>query len=131
MPPEAISLALAASIYPPALAVVIALGRGAQVRLRVLLLVVAAFLTVLLTGLLMLLLFNEAAVTSRGAARSAPVCTSPPASGCFGSRYAYEGPLPRALGRSPAHPEPTVTWRAHAWCWRSAWSCMCSRPRST
>ncbi len=67
MPPEAISLALAASIYPPALAVVIALGRGTQVRLRVLLLVVGAFFTVLLTGLLMLFLFNEAAVTSRQA----------------------------------------------------------------
>ncbi len=50
MPAEAVSLALAASIYPPALAVVIALGRGTQVRLRVLLLVVAAFFTVLLTG---------------------------------------------------------------------------------
>ena len=69
MPPEAISLALAASIYPPALAVVIALGRGKQVRLRVLLLVVGAFFTVLLTGLLMLLLFNEAELTS-GQARS-------------------------------------------------------------
>jgi len=70
MPSEAISLALAASIYPPALAVVIALGRGAQVRLRVVLLVAGAFCTVLVTGLLMLLLFNEAGVTS-GQARSA------------------------------------------------------------
>ncbi len=59
MPSEAVSLALAASIYPPALAVVIALGRGTQVRLRVLLLVVAAFFTVLVTGSLMLLLFTE------------------------------------------------------------------------
>jgi len=59
MPSEAISLALAASIYPPALAAVIALGRGTQVRLRVLLLVVGAFFTVLLTGMLMLLLFTE------------------------------------------------------------------------
>jgi Sap, sulfolipid-1-addressing protein len=59
MPTEAVSLALAASIYPPALAVVIALGRGTQVRLRVLLLVVAAFFTVLVTGSLMLLLFTE------------------------------------------------------------------------
>ncbi len=59
MPSEAVSLALAASIYPPALAVVIALGRGTQVRLRVLLLVVGAFFTVLVTGSLMLLLFTE------------------------------------------------------------------------
>jgi Sap, sulfolipid-1-addressing protein len=59
MPSEAVSLALAASIYPPALAVVIALGRGAQVRLRVVLLVVGAFFTVLVTGALMLLLFTE------------------------------------------------------------------------
>jgi hypothetical protein len=59
MPPEAISLALAASIYPPALAAVIALGRGADVRLRVILLVAAAFLTVAVTGSLMLLLFEE------------------------------------------------------------------------
>jgi hypothetical protein len=59
MPPEAVSLALAASIYPPALAVVIALGRGTQVRLRVVLLVLAAYVTVLVTGSLMLLLFTE------------------------------------------------------------------------
>ena len=59
MPSEAISLALAASIYPPALAAVIALGRGTQVRLRVLLLVFGAFVTVLFTGGLMLLLFSE------------------------------------------------------------------------
>src|SRR5271165_5054725 len=59
MPSEAVSLALAASIYPPALAVVIALGRGTEVRLRVLLLVVGAFITVLATGSLMLLLFTE------------------------------------------------------------------------
>jgi len=65
MPPEAVSLALAASIYPPALAAVIALGRGTQVRLRVLLLVVGAFVTVSLTGALMLLLFTEAGSSSQ------------------------------------------------------------------
>jgi hypothetical protein len=59
MPSEALSLALAASIYPPALAVVIALGRGKEVRLRVVLFVVAAYLTVLCTGALMLFLFVE------------------------------------------------------------------------
>ncbi len=67
MPSEAISLALAASIYPPALAAVIALGRGTQVRLRVLLLVVAAFFTVLMTGALMLLLFGEVGSSSKPA----------------------------------------------------------------
>jgi len=69
MPPEAVSLALAASIYPPAVAAIIALGRGSQVRVRVLLLVVAAFFTVLVTGALILLLLTEADVTS-GQARS-------------------------------------------------------------
>ena len=69
MPPEAISLALAASIYPPALAAIIALGRGTQVRLRVVLLVVAAFLTVLATGALMMLLFTEVG-SSSGPART-------------------------------------------------------------
>jgi hypothetical protein len=63
MPPEAISLALAASIYPPALAAVIALGRGSEVRLRVVLLVAAAYLTVLVTGALILLLFAEVGAT--------------------------------------------------------------------
>jgi hypothetical protein len=67
MPSEAISLALAASIYPPALAVVIALGRGTEVRLRVLLLVVGAFFAVLVTGSLMLLLFTEVGASSKPA----------------------------------------------------------------
>jgi hypothetical protein len=67
MPSEAVSLALAASIYPPALAVVIALGRGTEVRLRVLVLVVGAFLTVLVTGSLMLLLFTEVGASSKPA----------------------------------------------------------------
>jgi len=65
VPSGAVSLALAASIYPPALAAVIALGRGQDVRLRVVLLVAAAYLTVLITGSLMLFLFNEANLTSR------------------------------------------------------------------
>jgi len=63
MPREAVSLALAASIYPPALAAVIALGRGVEVRLRVVLFVVAAYCTVLVTGALMLFLFDELDVT--------------------------------------------------------------------
>ena len=65
MPSEAVSLALAASIYPPALAAVIALGRGEEVRLRVALFVLAAYATVLCTGALMLLLFVEIQVTQR------------------------------------------------------------------
>jgi hypothetical protein len=63
LPPEALSAALAASIYPPALAVVIALGRGADVRLRVVLLVVAAWLTVFVTGVGMLFLFKGVGAT--------------------------------------------------------------------
>jgi len=65
MPSGVLSLALAASIYPPALAAVIALGRGVDVRLRVLLLVLAGLLTVFLTGALMLVLFNELGATSK------------------------------------------------------------------
>jgi hypothetical protein len=59
MPPEALSLALAASIYPPALAAVIALGRGVEVRLRVTLFVVAAYLTAFAVSAAMLFLFAE------------------------------------------------------------------------
>ncbi len=65
MPGQAVSLALAASIYPPALAALIALGRGEDVRLRVVLLVAAAYLTVLVTGTLMLFLFEELEVTGQ------------------------------------------------------------------
>jgi hypothetical protein len=63
MPAEAVSLALAASLYPPALAAVIALGHGTDVRLRVVLFVVAAYVTVLVTGTIMLLLFAELSAT--------------------------------------------------------------------
>lgn len=59
MPTQALSLALAGSIYPPAFAAVIALARGEDVRPRVVLLVSAAVLTVLVTGVALLLLFNE------------------------------------------------------------------------
>jgi hypothetical protein len=65
MPPEAVSLALAASIYPPALAAVITLGRGVEVRLRVVLFVIAAYYTVLVTGALMLFLFDELDATRK------------------------------------------------------------------
>jgi hypothetical protein len=63
MPPEAVSLALAASLYPPALAAVIALGHGAEVRLRVVLFVAAAYLISLITGSIMLFLFGELGAT--------------------------------------------------------------------
>lgn len=66
MPPDAISLALAASIYPPAVAAVIALGRGNDVRLRVVLLVGAAMLTVFVTGVAMLLLLHELPASGAG-----------------------------------------------------------------
>ena len=64
MPSEALSLALAASIYPPALAAVIALGRGHDVRLRVIVFVLAAYATALVGGAVVLLLFDEAGTTS-------------------------------------------------------------------
>lgn len=54
MPPQAIALALAASIYPPAVAAVIALGRGGQVRTRVLAFVVGAASITYAAGVLML-----------------------------------------------------------------------------
>jgi hypothetical protein len=52
-------LALAASIYPPAVAAVIALGRGAQVRSRVFAFVFASAFITYATGTLMLLVLDE------------------------------------------------------------------------
>jgi Sap, sulfolipid-1-addressing protein len=54
MPTQALALALAASIYPPAVAAVIALGRGAEVRSRVLAFVLAAGLVTYAVGALIL-----------------------------------------------------------------------------
>jgi hypothetical protein len=71
MPPEAVSLALAASIYPPALAAVIALGRGPDVRVRVVLLVASAMATVLAEGTLILIALSELEFTSSNTSRSA------------------------------------------------------------
>jgi hypothetical protein len=65
VPPAALSLAFAASIYPPAVAAVIALGRGADVRLRVFLFTIAALLTVFVTGALMLFLFVDLGTTGQ------------------------------------------------------------------
>jgi hypothetical protein len=63
VPVQALALALAASIYPPAVAAVIALGRGAQVRSRVFVFVLAAAVTTYATGALMLLLLEELGAT--------------------------------------------------------------------
>jgi hypothetical protein len=66
MPPEAVPLALACSIYPPAVAAVIALGRGADVRVRVVLLVASAFVTVMIVGTLLLLVLDELQLAGPG-----------------------------------------------------------------
>lgn len=59
MPTQALALALAASIYPPAVAAVIALGRGAQVRSRVFAFVAAAILTTYVVGAVILLVLVD------------------------------------------------------------------------
>jgi hypothetical protein len=59
MPSQALALALAASIYPPAVAAVIALGRGSQVRSRVLAFVLAAAFVTYATGTLMLFALED------------------------------------------------------------------------
>jgi hypothetical protein len=64
MPTQALAFALAASIYPPAVAAVIALGRGAQVRSRVFAFVAAAAITTYATGTVMLLALEELGATS-------------------------------------------------------------------
>jgi len=97
MPPGALSLALAASIYPPAVAVVIALGKGSDVRLRVVLLVSAALITVFVTGALILLLFDEAGVS--GSHHRTPSAGIEIAIGLLLLALAYR------LGH-PRHPKP-------------------------
>lgn len=62
MPPQALALAFGASIYPPAAAAVIALGRGPQVRSRVFAFVLAAVLITYALGAVMLLLLVELGV---------------------------------------------------------------------
>ena len=54
MPAQALELALAASIYPPAVLAVIALGRGEQLRSRVFVFVLGALLVTYALGVLML-----------------------------------------------------------------------------
>jgi hypothetical protein len=63
VPTQALALALAASIYPPAAAAVIALGRGTQVRSRVFAFVFAAAVTTYATGALVLLALEELGAT--------------------------------------------------------------------
>jgi hypothetical protein len=63
MPPQALALAFAASIYPPAVAVVIALGKGPQVRSRVLAFVAAAAIVTYATGVLTLFVLSDVGVT--------------------------------------------------------------------
>lgn len=63
MPPQTIALAFAASIYPPAVAAVIALGRGTQVRSRVLAFVVAAIVVTYATGVLVLFVLKNVGAT--------------------------------------------------------------------
>jgi MFS family permease len=63
MPAQALALALAASIYPPAVAAVIALGRGAEVRSRVFAFVLAAGLVTYAVGALILYALVELGAT--------------------------------------------------------------------
>jgi hypothetical protein len=63
MPAQALELALAASIYPPALLAVIALGRGPQLRSRVFVFVLGALLVTYALGVLMLVVLDELGAT--------------------------------------------------------------------
>jgi hypothetical protein len=63
MPTQALVLAFGASIYPPAVAAVIALGRGSQVRSRVFVFVLAAILVTYAIGALLLLVLIELGVS--------------------------------------------------------------------
>lgn len=63
MPSQALALALAASIYPPAVAAVIALGRGAEVRSRVFMFVLAAGLVTYAVGAVILYALVELGAT--------------------------------------------------------------------
>jgi hypothetical protein len=63
MPSQALVLALAASIYPPAVAAVIALGRGEEVRSRVFAFVLASWLVTYAVGTLVLYALVELGAT--------------------------------------------------------------------
>jgi hypothetical protein len=63
MPPQALALAFAASIYPPAVVAVIALGRGEEVRSRVLAFVLAALFITYAIGTILLFLLEDVGAT--------------------------------------------------------------------
>jgi hypothetical protein len=63
MPAQALELALAASIYPPALLAIIALGRGPQLKSRVFVFVLGALLITYALGVLMLVVLDELGAT--------------------------------------------------------------------
>jgi hypothetical protein len=63
VPSQALALALAASIYPPAVAAVIALGRGSHVRPRVFVFVLAAAIVTYAMGTLLLFVLVDLGVT--------------------------------------------------------------------
>jgi len=63
MPTQALALAFAASIYPPAVAAVIALGRGTEVRSRVFAFVFAAALVTYGVGVVILYVLVELGAT--------------------------------------------------------------------
>ncbi len=63
MPVQAFALALAASIYPPAVAAIIALGRGSHVRSRVAVFVLAAAAITYALGAVMLFVLVELGAT--------------------------------------------------------------------
>src|SRR5271170_1704667 len=63
VPAQTLALALAASIYPPAVAAVIALGRGPQLRSRVFAFVLAALAITYASGTLMLFVLVELGAT--------------------------------------------------------------------
>ncbi len=63
MPAQALALAFAASIYPPAVVAVIALGKGEQVRSRVFAFVAAAVLVTYAIGTLLLFLLEDLGAT--------------------------------------------------------------------
>jgi hypothetical protein len=63
VPADVLALALAASLYPPALGAVVALGRGEDLRPRVFAFVAAAYLTTFAVGVIILVLLKDLGVT--------------------------------------------------------------------
>ncbi len=63
MPTQAFTLALAGSIYPPAVAALIAIGRGPGMRPRLISFVLAAMATTYAVGLLMLIALVQLGIT--------------------------------------------------------------------